>query len=112
MAVNPASTANSATPALVWKHTNVWAGSKLLATYNKDGLHFYLDDWLGTRRARLHGERRLVGNLGSRAVQHAGRTKKTSRSALRIGPSQSICANLPRRSGMPVSAASTGGAGS
>jgi RHS repeat-associated protein len=37
-----------------WNHTNVWAGGKLLATYDKTGagLHFYLDDPLGTRRAQ------------------------------------------------------------
>jgi RHS repeat-associated protein len=33
-------------------HTNVWAGGKLLATYDNDGLHFYFDDPLGTRRAQ------------------------------------------------------------
>ena len=33
-------------------HTNVWAGGKLLATYDNNGLHFYLDDPLGTRRVR------------------------------------------------------------
>jgi RHS repeat-associated protein len=43
---------NAAGTAMQWLHTNVWAGSKLLATYDKDGLHFYLDDWLGTRRAQ------------------------------------------------------------
>ena len=32
-----------------WKHSNVYAG-KLLGTYDAKGLHFYLDDWLGTRR--------------------------------------------------------------
>ena len=32
------------------QHTNVWAGGKLLATYDDNGLHFYLDDPLGTRR--------------------------------------------------------------
>jgi RHS repeat-associated protein len=38
--------------ALAWQHTNVWAAGKLLATYDNDGLHFYLDDPLGTRRAQ------------------------------------------------------------
>jgi RHS repeat-associated protein len=37
---------------MAWQHTNVWAGGKLLATYDPDGLHFYLDDPLGTRRAQ------------------------------------------------------------
>jgi hypothetical protein len=37
-----------------WSHTNVWAGGKLLATYDMTGkgLHFYLDDPLGTRRVQ------------------------------------------------------------
>ncbi|MGD0938280.1 MAG: RHS repeat-associated core domain-containing protein [Terracidiphilus sp.] len=35
-----------------WHHANVWAGGKLLGTYDKDGLHFYFDDPLGTRRAQ------------------------------------------------------------
>jgi hypothetical protein len=38
--------------AMAWQHSNVWAGSKLLATYDDDGLHFYFDDPLGTRRAQ------------------------------------------------------------
>jgi hypothetical protein len=37
---------------MAWQHTNVWADGKLLGTYDKDGLHFYLDDPLGTRRAQ------------------------------------------------------------
>ena len=46
---------------LDWHHTNVWAGGKLLATYETAGagppangatLHFYLDDPLGTRRVQ------------------------------------------------------------
>ena len=46
---------------LDWHHTNVWAGGKLLATYetaaagppaNGATLHFYLDDPLGTRRVQ------------------------------------------------------------
>ena len=37
---------------LAWQHTNVYAAGKLLATYDQDGLHFYLDDPLGTRRAQ------------------------------------------------------------
>jgi RHS repeat-associated protein len=35
---------------MVHQHTNVWAGGKLLATYDPNGLHFYFDDPLGTRR--------------------------------------------------------------
>ena len=35
-----------------WQHTNVWDGGKLLATYDLNGVHFYLDDPLGTRRAQ------------------------------------------------------------
>lgn len=37
---------------LVWQHTNVYAAGTLIATYDNDGLHFYLDDPLGTRRAQ------------------------------------------------------------
>jgi len=33
-----------------WEHTNVWANGQLLGTYDANGLHFYLNDWLGTRR--------------------------------------------------------------
>lgn len=50
MAVQPAQ--GSAPPQVAWLHTNVWAGGKLLGTYDKDGLHFYFDDPLGTRRAQ------------------------------------------------------------
>jgi RHS repeat-associated protein len=41
-----------ATNTLAWQHTNVWAGGKLLATYDNNGLHFYFDDPLGTRRVQ------------------------------------------------------------
>ncbi len=39
---------------VAWSHTNVYAAGKLLATYDLTGkgLHFYLDDPLGTRRAQ------------------------------------------------------------
>jgi RHS repeat-associated protein len=39
---------------MVWQHTNVWAGGKLIATYDTTGkgLHFHLNDPLGTRRAQ------------------------------------------------------------
>jgi RHS repeat-associated protein len=37
---------------MVWQHTNVWAGGELLATYDTNGLHFYFNDALGTRRAQ------------------------------------------------------------
>jgi RHS repeat-associated protein len=45
-------TAGSSTNTLTWQHTNVWAGGKLLGTYDNAGLHFYFDDPLGTRRAQ------------------------------------------------------------
>jgi len=41
---------------IAWQHTNVFAGGKLIATYDNDGLHFYLDDPLGTRRAQTDYE--------------------------------------------------------
>ncbi len=43
---------SQATSTLAWMHTNVWAGVKLLATYDKAGLHFYFDDPLGPRLCR------------------------------------------------------------
>src|SRR5271157_3205764 len=45
-------TTGSTTSGLAWQHTNVWAGGKLLGTYDNDGLHFYFDDPLGTRRVQ------------------------------------------------------------
>jgi RHS repeat-associated protein len=53
--------ASDANGAMAWAHTNVWAGGQLLGTYSAilnasnlpDGaLHFYFNDWLGTRRAQ------------------------------------------------------------
>ena len=52
MAVHVTISGSTVTSTLVWQHTNVFAGGKLLGTYDKDGLHFYFDDALGTRRAR------------------------------------------------------------
>jgi RHS repeat-associated protein len=43
---------NASQGAMTWQHTNVWAGGTLMATYDNDGLHFYFDDPLGTRRAQ------------------------------------------------------------
>lgn len=36
--------------AMTWKHTNIWAGGQLLGTWDAQGTHFYLNDWLGNRR--------------------------------------------------------------
>jgi hypothetical protein len=38
--------------AVQWDHANVYAGGQLLATYDNNGLHFQLADWLGTRRVQ------------------------------------------------------------
>jgi RHS repeat-associated protein len=38
------------------QHTNVYAAGSLMATYDSDGQHFYLNDWLGTRRAQTDAE--------------------------------------------------------
>ena len=35
---------------MLWQHTNVYAAGNLLATYDDNGLHFYLNDMVGTRR--------------------------------------------------------------
>jgi len=37
---------------VTWAHTNVWAGGQLIATYDPNGLHFYLNDWTGSRRVQ------------------------------------------------------------
>jgi RHS repeat-associated protein len=37
---------------MAWQHTNVYAAGKLFATYDSDGLHFYFNDVLGTRRVQ------------------------------------------------------------
>ena len=37
---------------MAWAHTNVWAGGELIATYDPNGLHFYLNDWTGSRRVQ------------------------------------------------------------
>jgi RHS repeat-associated protein len=44
---------NSSGPTGV-EHTNIWAGSMLVATYDASDLHFYLTDPLGTRRAQTN----------------------------------------------------------
>jgi RHS repeat-associated protein len=35
-----------------WLHSNFYAGGQLLATYDDDGVHFQIADWLGTRRVQ------------------------------------------------------------
>ena len=39
-----------------WVHTNVMANGSLIATFDNDnnGAHFYLTDWLGTRRVQTN----------------------------------------------------------
>lgn len=37
---------------MAWNHTNVYANGQLMATYDNNGLHFHLNDALGTRRAQ------------------------------------------------------------
>lgn len=34
-------------------HQNVFAGGSLLGTYDDNGLHYHLNDWLGTRRVQM-----------------------------------------------------------
>jgi RHS repeat-associated protein len=36
-----------------WHHTNIYAGGKLIGTYDAAGLHFHIDDPLGTRRVQV-----------------------------------------------------------
>jgi RHS repeat-associated protein len=38
-----------------WKHSNVWAGAHLDATFDSCGLHFHIADPLGTRRVQANG---------------------------------------------------------
>ncbi|WP_213807878.1 RHS repeat-associated core domain-containing protein [Granulicella sp. dw_53] len=35
-----------------WVHTNVFAAGHLVATYDQQGVHFHLNDWLGSRRVQ------------------------------------------------------------
>jgi len=44
-------TTKSDTGVMQWNFTNVYANGVLFATYDAQGLHFLLNDWLGTRRA-------------------------------------------------------------
>jgi RHS repeat-associated protein len=37
---------------MAWQHSNAWAGGQLIATYDPNGLHFYANDWLGSRRVQ------------------------------------------------------------
>jgi RHS repeat-associated protein len=43
---------NTTSGSLAWAHTNVFAAGSLIATYDTNGLHFYSNDPLGTRRAQ------------------------------------------------------------
>lgn len=43
---------NTGNGSMAWAHTNVYAGGSLIATYDTNGMHFYSDDPLGTRRAQ------------------------------------------------------------
>jgi RHS repeat-associated protein len=41
---------------VAWAHTNVRAAGGLLATYDPNGIHFYLNDWAGSRRVQTDYE--------------------------------------------------------
>jgi len=55
-----------------WQRTNVYAGGKLIGTYDMAGgapaLHFHLEDPLGTRRMQLSG---MAANLGQPEIDIA-----------------------------------------
>jgi trimeric autotransporter adhesin len=42
--------AMNANNTMAWQHTNVYAAGNLFATYDNNGLHFYFNDVVGTRR--------------------------------------------------------------
>jgi len=44
-----------------WQRTNVYAAGKLVGTYDANGLHFHLEDPLGTRRMQLGGNFACLG---------------------------------------------------
>jgi len=44
-----------------WQRTNLYAAGKLIGTYDAAGLHFHLEDPLGTRRMQLSGKPNSVG---------------------------------------------------
>ncbi len=44
-----------------WQLTNVYAAGKLMGTYDTKGLHYHLEDPLGTRRMQLSGNQFTVG---------------------------------------------------
>ena len=51
-----------------WEHTNVFAGGKLLGTFDagSDGFHYAFSDWLGTKRAQYslpHGVESVCSSL-------------------------------------------------
>jgi RHS repeat-associated protein len=47
--------------ATTWQRTNVYAAGRLLATYDITGLHFHLEDPVGTRRMQLSGNLASMG---------------------------------------------------
>ena len=68
-----------------WKHTDVYGPDGMLATYDAQGVHFYLHDWLGTRRAQTNA---------------AGEVEA-------VFPSLPFGDSLPTPSGFPTLAAAT-----
>jgi RHS repeat-associated protein len=48
-----------------WKHSNVWTGARLDASYDTLGLHFHLADPLGTRRVQANVNGLVENNFQS-----------------------------------------------
>jgi len=42
---------------MVWSHTDVLVGGELIATFDSNGLHFYLNGWTGSLRVQTGYER-------------------------------------------------------
>jgi RHS repeat-associated protein len=48
-----------------WVHTNVWAGGRLLSTYQGSELYYALTDWLGTKRVELGAASKCTAKYSS-----------------------------------------------
>lgn len=48
-----------------WLHSNIYAGGSLIATYDNQGTHWHVSDWLGTRRVQAKLDGVLEGSFFS-----------------------------------------------
>jgi YD repeat-containing protein len=91
-----------------WKHSNLWAGGHLQATYDQYGLHFAIADPLGTKRVQVIVSG-LTATLG--LGNNIGDPRTTDCVQVGNGGTDATDITSPAKNAMPNQATTTSGLG-